>query len=317
MRTRMRRRAIFFLPVMVLLIAACVPADEALGLGSVEFTFSVSQRTRDGVIADESADRYAIKFNRVILSFKTMTIGKVGVSDTCAYRGRGAITNVVFNPLLEPIVQTFNGIKPIDCPDVGVIFGAPDSATGLGPKVPASDLIELAEGAPAQAIVEATATRRISSRPGTVTEDVQKIHLRFDATITSSRFGGCRSSTRGVRILANQRELVTVRFAAEAFFRDAISQEAKLRSRPYIDADSFAGNNDGITTMDEVDAYPLSSVNYSEFYQMPDGTRFNRTFGDYIRALYRFSIFFRNEEGVCVGNEPGVDESAILDAGRD
>lgn len=310
---RVARALLNILPALSM--ATCVPADEALGLGSVEFTFGASERTRIGVPKDAlTPDHYSIKFERVLLSFKTMTIGKVGVPDTCAYRGRGATTNVVFNPL-EPIVQTFNGIKPIDCPDVGVIFGAPDGATALGPKVRSSDLIDMAQGTPAEAIIEATATNHQLDFNGTRSiEEEQKIRLRFDAVTTSSRFGGCRSATRGVRILANQRELVTVRFAAEAFFRDAISQEANLRVQPYVDADRLAGNDDGVTTMDELDAYPLSRVTYTEFYQMPDGRRAGFSFGDYVRALFRFSIFFRNEEGVCIGNEPGAIETAT-DAG--
>jgi len=297
--------------VLGVLIAACVPADEALGLGSVEFTFAASRRTREGVTAQETEDDFEIKFGRILLGFKTMTIGKVGVSDTCAYRGRGAVTNLAFDPRNE-IVQTFNGIKPIDCPDVGVIFGAPDGATAPGPNVPGTELLELAGGG-LQAILEATATRRSQFGDGRVLTE-QKINLVFNPLTTSSRFGGCRERRRGVQILANQRELVTLRFAAEAFFRDAIAVDAGLRVRPFVDADVRVGNADGVTTMDELDAYDLVRVTYSQFYQLPNGTRVG-SFGDYVRALFRFAVFFRSEQGLCVGNEPGANEEDQTDAG--
>ena len=105
-------------------LAACVPADEAVGLGSVQFTFKVSVQTQEGVTETETLDRWALRFDRVVLGFKTMTLGRIGDTDICSFRGRGARSDVVFDPRLG-VVQTFNGIQPAECPDVGIIFGPP------------------------------------------------------------------------------------------------------------------------------------------------------------------------------------------------
>jgi len=47
---------------------------------------------------------------------------------------------------------------------------------------------------------------------------------------------------------------------------------------------------------------------YGQFYQLPDGSR-RGTFGDYVRALFRFTVMFRTEDGLCIGNEPGAEEN--------
>lgn len=283
-------------------LLGCVPADEAVGLGSVQFTWTVSARTRDGLEETEVYDGWALRFDRIVLGFKTMTIGQIGVADVCSYRGRGEAADVVFDPRAG-LAQTFNGIQPVTCPDVGVIFGAPSDTTTLGQGVTSRDLVELASGAPAHAIVEATATRERDYLSREL-----RIVLRFDSLRTSTRFGGCRAAARGVRILEGQRDEVTVRFAAENVFRDAISTSARLRVNPFADADR-AGDGDGVVTMAELDGMSLSDVaaRYNNFYQLPDGTQ-NGTFGDFVRALYRFTVMFRTEDGICVGNEPGSEE---------
>lgn len=294
-------------------LAACVPADEAIGLGSVEFTFTASSRTRNGVLASETvdADAWALHFDRVVLGFKTMTIGKIGVTDVCAYRGRGEVSDVVFDPRFG-VVQSFNGIQPTDCPDVGLIFGTPGPETVPGQGVTSKELIELATGAPAHGIVEVTATQ-----DGGFGSQKKRILLRFDTEQTSTRFGGCREVTRGVRILAGERDDVPVHFAAEHLFRDALIPTANLRVQPFIDADAIenGGNGDGVVTMSELDMIPLRrlSPRYGEGYVLPNGGRSGTladygTFGDYVRVLFRFAIMFRSEDGLCVGNEPGSEE---------
>ena len=287
----------------VTLSAACVPADEAIGLGSVQFTFTASKGTLEGLTEVETWDRWSIDFDRVVLGFKTMTIGQIGVADVCSYRGRGAVTDVVFDPRVG-LVQTFNGIQPVVCPDVGIIFGAPSDTTTLGNGVGSQDLVDLASGLPAHAIVEATVTQ--ADRSSNRRDTTLRILLRFDSLRTATRFGGCRAAARGVRIIEGGRDQASVRFAAEHLFRDAISPTARLRVRPFAQADR-EGNDDGIVTMAELDALPLSQIFDASTYQLPNGTR-SGSFGDYIRVLFRFSIMFRTDEGLCVGNEPGSEE---------
>ena len=282
-------------------LAACVPADEAIGLGSVQFTFTASQRTMGGLREVDTRDRWSLRFDRVVLGFKTMTIGQIGVADVCSYRGRGETTDVVFDPRFG-VVQTFNGIQPVLCPDVGIIFGPPSDTTTLGAGVTSRDLVELATGEPAHAIVEATATELptfANPEPRTM-----RISLRFDSERTATRFGGCRAAARGVRILEGGRDEVPVAFAAERLFGNAISTSSSLHVLPFVDSDL---DGDGVVTMAELDARRLTSlIGYDGAYAMPDGSRVG-SFGDFVRVLFRFAIKFRNE-GICVGNEPGSEE---------
>ncbi|HVJ93130.1 MAG TPA: hypothetical protein VM580_25190 [Labilithrix sp.] len=281
----------------------CVPADEAIGLGSVEFTFTASRRTLPGGMATETTDDgWSIRFDRVVLGFTTMTISHIGVDGACAFRGRGAVSNVVFDPRVG-LVQTFNGIEPSECPDVGLILGPPSDQTTLGNGASFSDLVDLATGEPAHAIVEATCTEVVSApfrEPRSL-----RVLLRFDSLRTSSRFGGCRAGARGVRIFEGEREPVTVRFAAENLFRDAISTTTGLRVAPFVAADR---DGDGIVTMAELDAYPLLRMaeRFGGFYQLPNGTK-SGTFGDFVRALFGFTIQFRSENGICVGVVPETE----------
>jgi len=306
-----RMRSLFCIPLIVLTLGAlavgCIPADQAQQLGSVQFTFIASQRTANGVIADETEDHWSLKFDRIILGFKTMTIGKIGVADLCSYRGRGAIADAVFDPRIG-LIQTFNGIQPVECPDVGVIFGSPSNTTVLADGVASSDLLDLAtNGTPAHGIVEVTATNDnyFDDLTQTIRTFTLKINLRFDSALTSTRFGGCREAYRGVRILSNTRDEAVVRFAGENLFREAISTTTGFRTQPFFDADQnlLYGNKDGIVTMDELEKEPLAGIGYG-VYQLPDGTQAG-TFADYVRALFRFTLMFRTELGGCIGNAPG------------
>ncbi|MBX3229131.1 MAG: hypothetical protein KIT84_02260 [Labilithrix sp.] len=297
----------FLALALALFGAACVPADEALSLGSVQFLFTASDYTVDGA---RSEDQYALRFDRVVLGFKTMTVGKIGAPDTCSYRGRGAITNAVFDPR-HGLVQTFNGIQPVECPDVGVIFGTPDDATVPAEGTPPEELVALANE-DAHAIIEATATPPIRSEG----EEPKpyKILLRFEPIKTSTRFGGCRGpgvrgrgDGRGVGILAGERDVVGVHFAAENLFRNTPTSAGDLRVAPFAQADRF-GNDDRVVTMDELDRLPLTSVPGS--YQLPSDESLTTTraasFGDFVRFLFRFTVLYRNQKsGLCVGNPPG------------
>jgi hypothetical protein len=131
---------------------------------------------------------------------------------------------------------------------------------------------------------------------------VIKVSLRFDSERTASAFGGCRDAIRGVKIRPEGRYAVFVSVAAEAFFRDAISQNAQLRFTPFVDAD-LQGNNDGVVTMDELDLFPLSQAP-GPFYQLPNGAK-SGSFGDYVRAQFMFAVKYGNG-GICDGIAPGT-----------
>jgi hypothetical protein len=121
------------------------------------------------------------------------------------------------------------------------------------------------------ALLEATATHKGIPEQG-IPDQKMHLSLRFDAVRTSTAFGGCRDAIKGAKIRPEARYALFVSFAAEAFFRDAISPTATLRFSPFVDADQL-GNNDQTITMDELDAMPLTdALAYSSFYQLPTGT---------------------------------------------
>ena len=299
------------LPTLVLAcVAGCVPADEALPLGSAEFTVTGRASPRLFVGGEQVVDGWSIRIDRFVVSFKTMTIVNLLNTDQCAYRGRGAASNVVFEATEGSVVQAFNGIKPGSCPDVGMRLGAPDDRTVLGEGATVADLVALATGKPALALVEATATFEPSSgntsSGDTPPAKPMHVSLRFDALTTSAAFGGCRDASKGARIRPEARYALFVSFALENLFRDAISATASLRFSPFVEADQL-GNNDGIVTMDEVDALPLTSVGFRgvSLYQLPDGT-LHGSFGDYLRKQFQFSLKFGNG-GQCNGIDPGTE----------
>jgi|GEM_PF-1936675 len=284
------------------LVAACVPADEALPLGAAQFTITGRGSPRT-FAADRVVDDWSIHVDRFVLSFRTMTIVNLMDSEQCAYRGRGAKTNVVFEGTEGSVVQAFNGLKTGDCPDVGLRLGPPTDESVPGEGATADDLVALASGTPAHALLEATAVRK-ARPPFTLEDETVHVSLRFDSVRTASSFGGCRDAVRGARIRPGARYGVFVAVAAEAFFRDAISSSATLRFTPFADADR-TGNDDGIVTMDELDEIPLSSVG-GPFYQLPNGSR-SGSFGDYVRAQFMFAVTY-GDGGLCNGIVPGTED---------
>ncbi len=297
-------RIVSTIPVLVgcmcLLALACVPADEALPLGSAEFT--ITGRGSPRTLADNVViDQWSIHVDRFLLSFRTMTIVNLERPDQCAYRGRGAATNVVFDGAVGSVVQAFNGIMSGDCPDVGMRLATPDDHTVPGEGATADDLLTLLSGRPAHALFEATATH--AAFPGLAMETTLKLSLRFDTARTASSFGGCRDAIRGARIHPDARYAVFVEVAAEAFFRDAISSSARLQLQPFLLADR-EGDNNGVVTMDELDQLPLISAN-GPFYQLPNGSRAG-SFGDYVRAQFMFAVRY-GDGGLCNGIEAGTE----------
>lgn len=285
-----------------LLAMACVPADEALPLGSAEFT--ITGRGSPRTLADNVVvDQWSIHVDRFLLSFHTMTIVNLDIADQCAYRGRGAATNVVFDGAIGSVVQAFNGIMPGDCPDVGMRLGPPDDHTVPGDGATIDDILALLTGPPAHAIFEATARHKAGldlAEPTTI-----KVSLRFDTERTASSFGGCRDAIRGARIHPEARDAIFVAVAAAAFFRDAISSTAELRFEPFATADR-EGNNDGVVTMDELDQLPLTNAG-GTFYQLPNGSHAG-SFGDYVRAQFMFAVKY-GDGGLCNGIEPGTEQT--------
>ena len=283
----------------VLAGAACVPADEAVALGSATFTVKASRAATAGFVTADRMNDGTIGWNvvvdRVVLGFRTVTIGKVGDDDRCSFRGRGERSDVVFDPRTG-LVQTFNGIQPADCEDVGIFLAPPGDTTGVGPGASPEDLFDLAADPPAHAIVEATARHH---------DESFRVRLRFDSTRTATRFGGCSAATRGIRVRANERQVASMAFSPENLFRDALGFGSALRLTPFLEADEN-GDGDGVATMQEVDALPLARLRgFGDFYQLPNGT-IAGSFGDYLRALFRFTFIYR-DSGACFGNEPGSE----------
>jgi hypothetical protein len=275
----------------LVVFGACVPPDDALPLGGVAFELRTSRLTRQGIPSLMVQDGWTIRIARALLSYKTVTIGRVDAPSVCAYRGRAAQANAVFDAQ-SGVVQSFNGVLPDVCPDVGLVFGPPDGETVPVAGATGEDILELAAGSPAHALVVAVATRA---------DETYRVVLRFDTARTSSRLAGCRAGAlRGVRIVPNEREQVPIAFAADAFFRESLSSSGSLRFAPFVDADRDA---DHVVTMAELDALPLSAAWFhSDTYPRAGFS----SFGDYLRAQFKSAFFFR-ESGTCTGKDPGDD----------
>src|SRR5690349_11061844 len=112
---------------LLFLAPACVPADGAFGLGSVQFTIKASRAADVGFTTADfnrttgQSAPWTVQFDRLVVGFRTMTIGKVGDDDRCAFRGRGETSDIVIDPR-HPIVQTFNGISEANCEDTGIFL---------------------------------------------------------------------------------------------------------------------------------------------------------------------------------------------------
>jgi hypothetical protein len=277
------------------LVAACVPADGTFGLGSAQFTVNASRSAFIGFSTRETNfDTWRVEFDRIVLGFRTITIGKVGDDDRCSFRGRGESSDIVFDPRAT-LVQTFNGITPANCEDTGIFLSPPGDTTQVGPGATSADLVELAQGDPSHAIIDATARRD---------DERLRIHIVLDTARTSSRFGGCqaRFAAKGVQVKANERTSSTVTFAPENMFQDGLGFSGSLRVDAFAEADKL-GNQDGVFTMEEADGVSLARLRgLGDAYQLPNGTTAG-SFGDYLRAVFRFTFFFDG-----TGTSPAANE---------
>lgn len=284
----MRRRLALLLLLGLVPASACVPADDALPLGSVSFHYRPSALAAGELFTDEG---FAITIDRALLSLDTTTIGQSGNDSRCAYRGRAAQRNVVFD-VMSGLTQTFNGVEPDSCPDVGFILAPPTDVTLPGPGATGDDVISLADGEPAHAFVAATAT----SIDGAT---VYRLALRFDSARTTVRWGGCRDGVKGIAILPNRRVEKTIQWEVEAIFRESLGGAATLRFAPFRDADA---DGDRVITMAELDALSLASAHvYSDFYAFEDGS-VRGTLGDFVRRQMRYAFTF-DANGVCIGTD--------------
>jgi hypothetical protein len=287
---------------------ACLPDDEEGALGSTQFSFTASALTEGGVSSTDTSDGWWLRFDRVVLGFKTVTIG--ALDDRCGFRGRAAESDVVFDPRVG-IVQTFNGRRPGNCANVGILLGPPGRDTELSGGATSQDMIDLSSGDPAHALVEATA--KLPERggmnpfaPAALVRQTLRIVLRFDAR-TSTTFRACSDNTRGATAVAGERDLATIRFGAERLFQADPSLPIDRRVEPFAQADRD-GNGDGIVTMSELDAVSLAPLAFPRTGDGGEGTLpiGVASFGDYVRFLFRTAFTFR-DEGVCIGVEPGKE----------
>jgi len=294
-----------------LFAVACVPTDEALPTGSAEFT--IYAKDDELYVPAEDTDisfrrRWNVRFDRIRMSFKTVTIGQVGVPEQCSYRGRGARSNVIFD-LSRGIVQTFNGLGAGDCPDVGVVLGLPDLATTLGAGMTVDDIAAMLAPPASHVIVEG---RAIPANPDDVSTQPYSFVFRFDTERSVTTFGGCRSQVfrRGVRIVPEQRQNERITFNPFPLLFLKNGSRATFEHLAAADED---GNRDGIVTMDELDQMTLDRCR--DVLGEPRGSRnvctlrenvATGTVGDLVRDHLRDVIRY-NDVGPCNGNPPGVE----------
>lgn len=297
----MLRRLALASVVLLSAAASCIPDDDAPRLGSVAFTFGASRLTTAGFSARTMADGWTLTVTRVLLSYDSVTVSETTDGDAsipglvisdrkCAYRGRGARRHVVFDPRFGNL-QTLNGMEPGECPDVGFVLEAPgvDTEPGLG--ATGADVAELAADPPAVALFEARASRRGKS---------VEVKLRFDRARSPSAFTACQVATgvglsRGVVVRAGERQQLSFQFLAESLFRDDIGG-AFLRFDPWERADVSFGDGDGVVTMSDLDAVPLTAVRGGP-YTLASGSR-RGTFGDFVRQQLGYAFGYL-DTGFC------------------
>lgn len=267
--------------------AACVPADEALPLGSAEFTITARYSARTAT----TVDGWSINIDRYVMGFRTITIVNLEDSDQCSYRGRGADANLIFDGTTGSVIQSFNGIKPGPCPDVGLRLSVPDDYTRVGEGTTVDDLLALASNGQ-HAFVDVTATK-----------DDQTVHLefRFDPGTTSNAFANCRDATRGAKIEPEGRDAIFVEFDALAFFRERLITGSDLSFSPFALADQ---DDDGTITMAELDATHVVGGFGSLAYTLPNGQH-TSSLGEWVRTEFQASVHFGNG-GTCDGLPAGT-----------
>jgi hypothetical protein len=109
---------------------------------------------------------------------------------------------------------------------------------------------------------------------------------------------------RGISIRADERDDVPVLFGAENLFREFLADDtADLRGAPFALPDA---TGDGEVTMTELDGLPLARLG-EDAYQLADGSQ-NGSFGMYLRQLFRFTVYFQDMKGQCIGNDPNFPE---------
>ena len=275
---------------MFLGAAACVPTDEALPLGAAEFTITARFAERSLT----TVDGWALHIDRYVLGFRTMTVQNLQDSDQCSYRGRGADANIIVDGTVGSIIQSFNGVKPGPCPDVGLRLTVPDDYTRVGEGTTLADLLDLAT-TQTHAFVMATATQDAFTK---------HVLLRFDPVTTTMAFASCRASIRGVKIEPDGRDAVFVAFDASAFFRNALSAYSDLAFAPFAAADA---DNDGQITMTELDQFQSFFGGGGLTYTLPSGES-PTSLGQWVRAQFQASLHY-DTDGVC----DGLDAGTILD----
>lgn len=285
---------------LAVVTVACVPPDRGLDYGSV--AFELGQRARERELTALHGEEISVE--RALLSFRTMTIGRieVGGEDTCSFRGKGESSDILFDPRLG-ITQIFNGVKSVGCPDVGIALDPPNAHTKIGPGATVDDLVAMAGGSPAHALVDFRIVDPYLERSILV-------QLRFDTLATSSKFGGCSGRRRGIEIEAHERVSYPVHFEPVTLLspRHAVTGPADVRY--FFAADA---NGDGIVTMRELDDFRFDDFVYdppSDYYRIPTGRFIDGiapSLGVFLREQLKFAFAF-DDVGRCYGNEPGFGE---------
>jgi hypothetical protein len=263
---------------LVVAAEACLPTDEAVGMGSAQFSVRTSSYVDEGFITSDSTSdgvHWKVRFEKVRVAFETMTLQNTTTGEGVYIRGSGEPNNVVFDPNVG-LLQTLNGLEPARYV-IALRLAPPTGAFGVGPGTTSADLFELAAQEGIHTLVDVR---------GSHDAEALAIRLRFDAR-TGTSF------SLDERILRpNERAAVGVELGLEQLFFDG----REHRIRPFIEADR-AGNGDGIVTMAEVDALALDIVRDADApFTMPPGT-VGGSFGDYLRMRFDATIRIPDRAG--------------------
>ena len=235
---------------LALAVAACVPADEALPLGSAEFT--VTGRGSPRTLLDDASTggRSTRPLSPLVQDdddrepdeLRAVRVPRSWREDERRLRGHGGQRGAG--------LQRHQARRVSRRRDPARPAGRSNRARrGRDSR----DLLALASGRPAHALLEATAVRRRAR--GQVEEETLHVRLRFDTERSAASFGGCRDAIRGTRIRPGARMPSSSRSRPRPSFAMPFRAMRLPLRRRSSDADRF-GDDDGTVTMDELDALP-------------------------------------------------------------
>jgi hypothetical protein len=250
------------LACLLALPLACLPKDTRPPPSVVLFTASPSKATQAGRLSIETADGWAIEFERVLVS-----IGRVSLDgDDCSVYSDAGYARVL-SLIGAPDSQKISDSYALGQCDFGFAIGNPQSESPLGVGATADDL----------AFLRTAGTDHYGGPTGislfvagSATKDGKKLGFSWPFR-GRARYRECASLqdgtlTRGFDLKQDGEVTVNVVVHAEALFAESITDpDSALRFDAIASADAL-GNADGEVTFDELRLVQLTDLQGGDAY---------------------------------------------------